>query len=93
MVQIFQWYGVLFATVRPMQDATENRMMTMSLAVTFVNLAIGAVSRIPTENVADWTGPDVDAIAFKILIFGANTSVIGLLLGKALINLPKSSNT
>ena len=79
-------YGVLFATIRPMQDATENRMMTTSLAVTFVNLAIGAVSKIPTEKVTGWTGPDVDALVFKILVLGANTLVIGLLLGKSLIN-------
>ena len=79
-------YGVLFATVRPMQDATENRMMTTSLAVTVVNLAIGAVSRIPAENVTGWTGPDVDSFMFKILVFGANTLVIGQLVGKKLIN-------
>ena len=77
-------YGVLFASVRPMQDTTENRMMTTSLAVTFVNLTIGAVSRIPTENITGWTGPDADAIVFKILVFGANSLVIALLAGKTL---------
>ena len=77
-------YGVLFASVRPMQDATENRMMTTSLAVTVVNLAIGAVSRIPAENISDSIGTDTDGILFKILVFGANTLVIGLLIGKTL---------
>ena len=77
-------YGVLFASVRPMQDVTENRMMTTSLAVTVVNLAIGAVSRIPAENISDSIGTDTDGIVFKILVFGANTLVIGLLVGKTL---------
>ena len=77
-------YGVLFASVRPMQDVTENRMMTTSLAVTVVNLAIGAVSRIPAENISDSIGTDTDGIVFKILVFGANTFVIGLLVGKTL---------
>ena len=79
-------YGVLFATVRPMQGATENRMMTISLAVTVVNLAIGAVSRIPTENIPGSTGPDIESVVFKILVFGANTAVVALLTGKALRN-------
>ena len=77
-------YGVLFASVRPLRDITENRIMTTSLAVTVVNLAIGAVSRIPTENISDSIGTDTDGIVFKILVIGVNTLVIGLLFGKRL---------
>ena len=56
--------------------------MTTSLAVTVVNLVIGAVSKIPTEYVTGWNSPDTDALLFKILVFVANSLVIGQLVGK-----------
>ena len=74
-------YGMLFSWIRPMQDAFENRLMSTSLAVTIVNLAVGAVSRIPAENIPVSRDTYTDAILFKILVLGANASVIGLLLG------------
>ena len=40
-------YGMLFSSVSPIEDTSENRLMSTSLAVTVVNLGIGAVSRIP----------------------------------------------
>ena len=75
-------YGFLFSWVKPLQDATENRLMTTSLAVTVVNLVVGAVSKIPAENVNGRIGPDTDELLFKILVFAANLLVIGQLLGK-----------
>ena len=75
-------YGIVFSWIRPMQDAFENRLMSTSLAVTIVNLAIGAVSRIPSEDISGSSYTYVDMVLFKILVFGANTMVIGLLLGK-----------
>ncbi len=77
-------YGIVFAWVKPLQDETENRLMTTSLAVTVVNLVIGAVSRIPAENITGWNEADTDALVFKMLVFAANSLVIGLLVGKAL---------
>ena len=65
-----------------MQDTFENRLMSTSLAVTIVNLGIGAVSRIPAENILNMADHQKDALAMKILIIGANTLVIGLLAGK-----------
>ena len=44
-------YGMLFAWIRPIQDSTDNRLMTVSLAITVVNLGVGAVSRIPAEQI------------------------------------------
>ncbi|XP_078384147.1 uncharacterized protein LOC144666621 [Oculina patagonica] len=73
-------YGFLFAWMKPLQDVTENRLMTTSLAVTVVNLVIGATSKIPAENVTGTIGPDTDAHLFIILIFAANSFVIGQLL-------------
>ncbi len=77
-------YGIVFAWVKPLQDETENRLMTTSLAVTVVNLVIGAVSRIPAENITSWNETDTDALVFKMLVFAANSLVIGLLVGKIL---------
>ena len=75
-------YGMLFSWIKPIEDASENRLMSTSLAVTVVNLGIGAVSRIPAENISDMVDRRSDAVAMKILILGANTLVIGLLVGK-----------
>ena len=77
-------YGMLFCWVKPTQDAFENRLMSTSLAVTVVNLGIGAVSRIPAENIPDSIDRYRDAVILKILILGANSLVIGLLVGKIL---------
>lgn len=75
-------FGVLFCWVKPIKDASENLLMSASLAVTVVNLGIGAVSRIPAENVSNIVDKHKDVIAMKILILGANTLVIGLIIGE-----------
>ncbi|KAL9978290.1 hypothetical protein ACROYT_G015789 [Oculina patagonica] len=72
-------YGIFFAYVSPVEDRFENKLMLISLAVTFVNLGIGAVSKIPKENVPASIDPYVDSVMFKMLVIGANTLVIGLL--------------
>ena len=78
-------YGVLFSWIKPIEDVNENRLMTVSLAVTVVNLGIGAVSKIPAENISGSEDPYVDAVVFKILVFLVNTLVIGLVVGKILL--------
>ena len=75
-------YGVLFSWNKPIKVASENRLMSTSLAVTILNLGIGAVSRIPAENISDEVDKHKDEMAMKILILAANTLVIGLLVGK-----------
>lgn len=75
-------YGVLFAWMKPIQDGVENRLMSMSLAVTVFNLGVGAVSRIPAENLPAYTDPVTDKALFKMLVLGANTLVICLSFGK-----------
>ncbi len=75
-------HGMLFCWVKPTQDTFENRLMSTSLAVTVVNLGIGAVSRIPAENIPNPIDRYTDAVLMKILIVGANSLVIGLLVGK-----------
>ena len=74
-------YAMLFACVSPMTNPLENKLMVSSLSVTFVNLAIGAVSKIPQENTPSSIDPYLDSIIFNILMFGANTLVISLLVG------------
>ena len=78
-------YGMLFSWNRPIQEVAENRMMATSLAVTVVNLGIGAVSRIPAENISTPSEAYVDAVLFKILVLGANTLVIGQVIGKTVL--------
>ena len=80
-------YGMFFAYISPIVDPFENKLMLTSLAVTFVNLGIGAVSKIPKENIPASIDPYVDSVMFKILVFGANSLVIGLLVGNYKINL------
>ena len=80
-------YGMLFCWMKPIQEGFENRMMSASLAVTVFNLAIGAVSRIPAENISSSSEPYTEAILFKVLLLGANTLVIGLLAGKSLFGI------
>ena len=75
-------YGMFFAYVRPVEDPFENKLMLTSLAVTFVNLGIGAVSKIPKENVPASIDPYVDSVMFNMLVIAANTLVIGLLIGE-----------
>ena len=75
-------YGMFFAYVRPVEDPFENKLMLTSLAVTFVNLGIGAVSKIPKENVPASIDPYVDSVMFDMLVIAANTLVIGLLVGE-----------
>ncbi|XP_078376644.1 uncharacterized protein LOC144659979 [Oculina patagonica] len=75
-------YGMLFSWIKPIRDVTENRLMATSLAVTVVNLAIGAVSRIPAENITASKDTYTDAVLFKILVLGANTLVVGLLVAQ-----------
>ena len=74
-------YGTVFCWIHPLEDAFENRMMATSLAVTVFNLVIGAVSRIPAENLPPTTDSYTDAVVFNVLVLGANTVVIALLVG------------
>ena len=75
-------YGMFFAYRRPIKDPFENNLMLSSLGVTFVNLGIGAVSRIPKEGLPSSINPYLDNIMFNLLVFGANSLVIGLLFGE-----------
>ena len=78
-------YGVLFSWNCPIQDVFENRLMTTSLAVTVFNLGVGAVSKIPTENLPASTDSYMDTVVFDLLILGANSLVIGLLACKTTV--------
>lgn len=75
-------HGVLFSWISPIQDVVENRLMVTSLAVTAFNLGIGAVSGIPAENIPGPLDQYTDAFIFKLLVIGANTSVVGLIASK-----------
>ena len=76
------FYGMLFAYKKPICDPFENKLMLASLAATFFNLGIGAVSRIPKESIPSSIDPYMDSIMFKAVVFGTNSLVIGLLVGE-----------
>ena len=77
-------YAIAFAVKKPVVDPFENRLMLTSLTVTFINLGIGAVSKIPSENIPTSVDHSVDKIMFEVLVAGANASVILLLIGKCI---------
>ena len=79
-------YGVIFAWIRPIQDAFENRLMTASLAVTVINLGVGAVSRIPAESIPGSSDLYMDTVIVNTLVLGANSLVIGMLACKLIIS-------
>ena len=53
------FYGMLFAHMKPIEDPSENSLMLSSLAVTYVNLVIGAVSRIPEDVAPSMVHPNL----------------------------------
>ena len=75
-------YGMIVAYKKPIVDPFENKLMLTSLTVTFVNMGVGAVSRIPQEGISSSIDLYVDNVMFKALVFGANSLVIGLLAGE-----------
>ena len=75
-------YGIYFVLKNPINDPFEKKLMLSSLAVTFVNLAIGAVSTIQSERFSLSFDLVLDSLLFNILLFVANSLVIGLLVGK-----------
>ena len=75
-------YGTVFCWIHPLQDIFENRLMSTSLSVTVVNLVVGAVSRIPAENIPAHNDSYLDSLVFNMLVLGANSAVIALLVGK-----------
>ena len=76
-------FSMYFGLKKPISDPFENKLMLSSLAVTFVNLAIGAVSTIPDERFSSSVDPIIDTRLFNSLVYVANSLVIGLLLGKS----------
>ena len=79
------FYGMFFAHMKPIEDPSENSLMLSSLAVTYVNIVIGAVSRIPEEVALDTLYPNLEKVLFDILVIGANVLVILILFGKHII--------
>ena len=71
-----------FSWIKPIKDAFENRLMSTSLAVTVVNLVVGAVGRIPAENIQNSRAPYLDKVLWNVMIVGANTLVLSLIVGK-----------
>lgn len=78
-------YGMTFSWIKPINNAFENRLMSTSLAVTVVNLAVGAVGRIPAENIQNSSDPYLDKVLWNVMIVAANTLVLCLIVGKIIL--------
>ena len=74
-------FGIAFAHKTPISDPFENKLQLTALAVTFVNLGIGAISKIPKENIPTDIDPYVDSVLFDVMVFCANALVMGMLAG------------
>ncbi|XP_068730350.1 uncharacterized protein [Montipora capricornis] len=74
-------YGLLFSFRRPLLDQSENNLLLCTLAVTFVNLGIGSVCKVPAERAQNLqeTYDYMEHVVFKALVFAANFLVIGML--------------
>ena len=78
-------YGMLFFWIKPLGNGTENRLMATSLAVTVVDVGVGAVNRIPAEDISTSCYKYVETALFKVLVLGENTLVSSLLIGKTIL--------
>ena len=78
-------YGMTFSWIKPIKDPFENRLMSTSLVVTVVNLAVGAVGRIPAEHIQNSSDPYLDKVLSNVMIVGANTLVLSLIVGKIIL--------
>ena len=74
-------FATVFAHRHPISDKFENNLLLATLLVTFVNLGIGTVSEIPSDQIPDVVDKDVDKLVFNILGAAANVLVIGMLAG------------
>ena len=79
-------YAALFAFRKPVKDVFENRLQLASLLVTFANLAMGAILKIPKETVPSDVDPYVDTLLVNILVVAANCLVIGIVVGEWIQN-------
>lgn len=74
-------YGTAFATYRPMKNQFEYTLMTLSLSVTFTNLGIGTISKIPEEKAPASLYAYMDSIWYQLTMFIVNASVVGYIMG------------
>ena len=63
-------------------DKFEHLLQLASLIVTFFNLSVGALLRIPSEMVDYSIEKDKDSVGVTILLVTANVMVIGLVVGQ-----------
>ena len=68
-----------FAHRYPSLGKFENNLQLTSLLVMFVNLGIGAMTKIPSENIPNDIDQYVDTVVLNILVVAANVLVIGML--------------
>ena len=76
------FYAILYALFKPIPDAFEYWLQMSSLAVTFVNLMIGLMLKIPDENIVSAADREFDAAITAVLLVAANFQVTTIAFGK-----------
>ena len=76
------FYTILYALFKPIPDAFEYWLQMSSLAVTFVNLMIGLMLKIPDENIVSAADREFDAAITAVLLVAANFLVTTIAFGK-----------
>ena len=78
----FGIYSVAHAQARPIPDKFEHLLPLSSLVVTFFNLSVGVLLRIPSEMVNYSIEKDKDSVGVTVLLVTANVMVIGLVVSE-----------
>ena len=82
---LLSMHGTYITFKLPMVDVFENKLLILSVAVSFFNLAIAGLCRIPNEGLPYQVDVYMEHFIFKTLVFGANSVLIARLVGKKLI--------
>ena len=78
-------YAVFFALYKPIPDRFEYWLQLTSLLVTFVNLMVGLMLKIPDDAVIAVADKRMDAFITSFLLVGANLLVLAEVAGMAII--------
>ena len=76
------FYSVVFAQYKPISDSFEYWLQLASLAATSVNMNVGMLLKIPTQEVTSSTSSQLESVLVTVLLVFNNVLVIVMMLGK-----------
>ena len=77
-------YAILYALYKPIPDTFEYWLQMASLTVTFVNLMIGLMLKIPDGNITTVANKNLDDVITIVLLLFANFLVTAIVIGEKL---------